>query len=582
MQTFFIILCFCTIDISFIIKTGQILFQIFPFSCCTFYNRNMDYEGGVDLVGVTLSKGQKVDLTKSHPGLQKVVVGLGWNRNNLGTNYDLDASAFLLGASGKVQNDLDFVFYNQPSGGNGSVIYSGDNRVGSGVRDDEQIRIDLPRVPAHIHRIAFTITIHDAQMKRQNFGQISESYVRIFNEDTNEELLRFNLGRDFTVETAIVTAELYRHNGEWKFNAIASGFQGGLAALCRNFGVTVDDVPAGGGSSFNGNSPHQQSTGNPAFQQSQGYQGNPTYQQSPGYQGSPSYQQSPGYQGSPSYQQSSGYQGGPSTQQSSGYQGGSSYQPSSGTGSYDPYRQSNPYQQSPSNRDSGYGYPTQTFPSSANSRQTYGGEDLVCPRCYSTNIRTGKKGFGLGKAAVGGLILGPVGLLGGFIGHNQLKFTCNSCGSTWSPSRTDYAEWANNQKRRAQELFQRYKSQDVLDAVVAACALVSMADGHLDPSERQKMIDFVNQSEELRVFDPQKVIQKFNSTVSRIEHDPMMGRAEAFRALAKIRTKPEMARLIARYGIAIGYADGNFDNNEKQTVADICRELGLNPAEFLD
>jgi len=477
-------------------------------------------------MGVTLSKGQKVDLTKSHPGLQKVVVGLGWNRSQLGSNYDLDASAFLLGPSGKVQSDQDFVFYNNPSGGNGAIIYSGDNRIGSGVEDCEQIRINLTQVPAHIHGIAFTITIHDAQIKRQNFGQVADSYVRIFNEQTSEELLRFNLGKDFTVETAIVAAELYRHNGEWKFNAIASGFQGGLAALCRNFGVTVDDPPEIPGTS----SPAQQS----------------------------SYTQ-------PSYQPSGTFQSNTGT--ANGYN----------QTNYDPYRQrQSDYQAQPS-----YGYPTQPAPMISNTTQNYAGDDIICPRCHSTNVRTGKKGFGLGKAAVGGLILGPVGLLGGFIGQNQLKFTCNHCGNTWTPSKTDYAEWANTQKRKAQELFTRYKSQDVLDAVVSACALVAMADGYLDAAERQKMIEFVNQSDELRVFDTQKVLQKFNVVISKIERDHNLGRAEAFRALGRIRTKPEIARLVARYCIAIGYADGHFDQSEKQMVADICRELGLNPAEFL-
>jgi stress response protein SCP2/tellurite resistance protein len=482
----------------------------------------------VNCVGVTLSKGQKVDLTKSHPGLQKVVVGLGWNVSNLGSNFDLDASAFLLGQTGKVQSDLDFVFYNNPSGGDGSIIYSGDNRIGSGVRDDEQIRIDLNKVPPHIHRVAFTITIHDAQVKRQNFGQVSDSYVRIFNEGTNEELIRFDLGRNFTVETAIVAAELYRHNNEWKFNAIASGFQGGLAALCRNFGVTVDDVPAS-------------SIAAPPFQQQNLQPNNNSYQQSQNT--FDPYQQSQNNRSS--YQQNQPYSSQPNTYQ----------QPA-------------------------YNSPPQTYPSS-NANRPYSGDEMICPRCHSTNVRSGQKGFGIGKAAIGGLILGPVGLLGGFIGKNQLKFTCNSCGNSWSPSQTDYAEWANNQKRKAQDLFARYKSQDVLDAVVAACALVSMADGHLDASERQKMLEFVNQSEELRVFDSNKVMQKFNLFVSRIESNPTVGRAEAFRSLGKIRTKPEIARLVARYCIAIGFADGHFDPQEQQTVADICRELGLNPTEFL-
>jgi len=510
---------------------------------------------GVYVVGVTLRKGQKVDLTKSNPGLQFVVVGLGWDVSQNHSNYDLDASAFLVGPSGKVQSDQDFVFYNNPSGGNGSIIYSGDNRTGAGANDDEQIKIELNKVPQSIHRIAFTITIHDAQIKHQSFGQVSNAYVRIFNAQTNEELIRFELGREFTVETAIVAAELYRHNGEWKFNAIASGFQGGLSALCRNFGVTVDDEPAVNSSQtpFQ-SSPYQQQNNQPysnTQQQNQNFN-QPSYNQQGAFN-QPGF----GNASQPNYTQ-----------------------PSYGQTTQQPYNQTTYGQQS-------YGQPSFGQQQSYNqpsyggsSSQTYG-DDIRCTRCGSTNVRTGQKGFGLGKAAVGGLILGPVGLLGGFIGKNQLKLSCNQCGHSWSPNQTDYAQWANDQKRRAQDLFSRYKSQDVLDAIVAACALVALADGHLDNNERQKMIDFVNQSDELRVFDTNKVIQQFNLFVQKIERDSIIGRAEAFKALGRVRSKPEIARLIARYCIAIGYADGHFDQNEKQIVSEICLELGLNPQEFL-
>lgn len=479
---------------------------------------------GVNVLGVTLRKGQKVDLTKSHPGLKMVVAGLGWDVSQSNSHYDLDASAFLLGPSGKVQSDLDFVFYNNPTGGNGSIIFSGDNRTGAGANDDEQIKIELDKVPPAIHRIAFTITIHDAHVKQQNFGQVSNAYVRIFNALTNEELIRFDLGQNFTVETAIVAAELYRHNGEWKFNAIASGFQGGLAALCRNFGVNVDDEPS---------QPHYSTQlNNPSSNQSQ---------QPYNHSGFNQPQQ-------PLANSNSGFNQ-PIQQQSQAY---------------------NP---------PAYGQPGQHQAPPA--VQAYGGEHISCIRCGSANVRSGEKGFGIGKAAIGGLILGPIGLLGGFIGKNQLKFTCNNCGNSWSPNQTDYAQWANQQKRKAQELFNRFKSQDVMDAVVAACALVALADGRLDEAERQKMIEFVNQSEELKVFDTQKVIQQFNLHVQRIERDPVIGRAEAFKALGRIRSKPEIARLVARYCIAIGFADGHFDANEQQTVSQICMELGLNPQEFL-
>lgn len=192
-------------------------------------------------MAISLSKGQKVDLTKTNPGLKKIVVGLGWDTNKYdgGNDFDLDASAFLLGETSKVQSDKDFIFYNNATGGEGSVVHTGDNRTGAGDGDDEQINIDLSKVPAAIQKIDFTITIHDAAARKQNFGQVSNAYVRVFSEDSGAELIRYDLGEDFSVETAIVVAELYRHGAEWKFNAVGSGFQGGLAALCANFGLDV-------------------------------------------------------------------------------------------------------------------------------------------------------------------------------------------------------------------------------------------------------------------------------------------------------------------------------------------------------
>lgn len=192
-------------------------------------------------MAVNLSKGQKVDLTKSNPGLTKIKVGLGWDLNKYdgGSDFDLDASAFLLNAAGKVSSDQDFIFYNNPSNSNHSIAISGDNRNGEGAGDDESVMIDLANVPAEVHKIAFCITIHEARERNQNFGQVANSYVRVVNEANNEELIRYDLGEDFSVETAITVGELYRHNGEWKFSAIGSGFQDGLAGLCRDYGVTV-------------------------------------------------------------------------------------------------------------------------------------------------------------------------------------------------------------------------------------------------------------------------------------------------------------------------------------------------------
>jgi tellurium resistance protein TerD len=191
---------------------------------------------------INLSKGQKVSLTKDNPGLKKVVVGIGWDVNafDTGGDFDLDGAAFLLGDSGKVADSSDFVFYGNLKHSSGGVEHLGDNRTGAGEGDDEQLKVDLSLIPASVSRVAFTVTIYEAEARKQNFGQVSNAFIRIYNEETGEELLRYDLGEDFSIETAVVFGELYKNNNEWKFNAIGSGYQGGLAALCANYGVDVE------------------------------------------------------------------------------------------------------------------------------------------------------------------------------------------------------------------------------------------------------------------------------------------------------------------------------------------------------
>lgn len=200
--------------------------------------------GGKKNMAVSLSKGGKVSLAKvaadaGVSSLTKITVGLGWNTNRYdgGADFDLDASAFCCGSNGKVTCDEDFVFYNNKV--RPGVEHMGDNRTGDGDGDDEVINIDLTALPANIDEINFTVTINDADKNNQNFGMVEDSYVRILDQATGTELIRYDLGEDFSIETAIVVAKLYKNNGEWKFNAIGSGFAGGLAALCNNFGVNV-------------------------------------------------------------------------------------------------------------------------------------------------------------------------------------------------------------------------------------------------------------------------------------------------------------------------------------------------------
>ena len=194
-------------------------------------------------MAVNLSKGQRVSLDK---GMKMALVGLGWDVNQYdgGADFDLDASAFLLGPNGKVRKDEDFIFYGNLDSTDGSVHHTGDNLTGEGDGDDEVIIIDFSKVPPDIDKIAITVTIYDAEARKQNFGQVSNAYVRVARiasaDDTKgTEVLRFDLMEEFSVETALVVGEIYRRNGEWKFNAVGAGYQGGLAALCRAYGVNV-------------------------------------------------------------------------------------------------------------------------------------------------------------------------------------------------------------------------------------------------------------------------------------------------------------------------------------------------------
>jgi len=191
-------------------------------------------------MAVSLSKGGNVSLTKTAPSLKRILVGLGWEaRATTGADYDLDASAFLLGDNGKVRRDEDFIFYNQLTSQCGSVEHTGDNRTGAGAGDDEALKIDLEKVPSSIKRIVVSVTIDDAQARKQNFGQVSDAFMRIVNLDNDVEIARFDLTEDYSTETAMVFGEIYRHNDEWKVKAVGQGFAGGLEAMCNQFGVSV-------------------------------------------------------------------------------------------------------------------------------------------------------------------------------------------------------------------------------------------------------------------------------------------------------------------------------------------------------
>jgi tellurium resistance protein TerD len=189
-------------------------------------------------MAISLSKGGNVSLSKEAPGIKKILVGLGWEpRATDGAAFDLDASVFMLKNDGKVRADNDFIFYNNLKSIDGSVEHLGDNKTGVGDGDDESVKVDLEKVPAEIDKIAFTVTIHEGEVRKQNFGGVQNAFIRIVNQDGDKEIARYDLSEDASVETAMIFGEVYRNAGEWKFKAVGQGFKGGLGPLAKSFGV---------------------------------------------------------------------------------------------------------------------------------------------------------------------------------------------------------------------------------------------------------------------------------------------------------------------------------------------------------
>ncbi|MFM2060774.1 MAG: hypothetical protein RLZZ507_444 [Cyanobacteriota bacterium] len=190
-------------------------------------------------MAISLTKGQRVSLDKVAPGLTEVFVGLGWDVKvmDTGFDFDLDASVFILGSNEKLISDNHFIFYNNrisPDPAK-SVEHTGDNLTGAGEGDDEVIKINLQKVPADVQKIVITVTIHEAAERGQNFGQVHNAFVRVVNAQNKQEVIRYDLVEDYSIETALIMAELYRKDGEWRLNAVGSGYQGGLKALLDRF-----------------------------------------------------------------------------------------------------------------------------------------------------------------------------------------------------------------------------------------------------------------------------------------------------------------------------------------------------------
>ncbi len=191
-------------------------------------------------MAISLTKGGNVNLSKEAPGLNKILVGLGWDsRATDGAAFDLDASAFLVKADGKVRTDNDFCFYNNKIVGEGAVQHLGDNTTGVGDGDDEVVKVELSKVAADLDKVVFAVTIHEADVRKQNFGQVNHAYIRVINEESGQEITRYDLSEDASIETAMIFGEIYRVGADWKFKAVGQGFSGGLGALAASYGVNV-------------------------------------------------------------------------------------------------------------------------------------------------------------------------------------------------------------------------------------------------------------------------------------------------------------------------------------------------------
>ena len=190
-------------------------------------------------MAVNLTKGGRISLNKEAPGLKKILIGLGWDTNasDTGADFDLDASVFLLDSNAKIANEKDFVFYNNLSSSDGSVVHTGDNRTGEGDGDDESIKVDLSKISSSIKEIAIVVTIHEAAQRKQNFGMVRNAFIRLVNDETNTEIVRYDLEEDYSTETGLLFGRLYFKDNEWKFSAVGTGYKEGLDGFCKQFGL---------------------------------------------------------------------------------------------------------------------------------------------------------------------------------------------------------------------------------------------------------------------------------------------------------------------------------------------------------